>query len=94
LQSPRFVDLQPRVTDWQEHGAAGQTPARPRCYGARLSRPCASCNEGTLPMPVEDRVASDEIAWQERQDYRDRFWRLALGALGLFWVGVLILLMP
>lgn len=45
-------------------------------------------------MPVEDRVVYDEIAWRARQDYRARFWRLALGGLGLFWVGVLLLLMP
>ncbi len=44
-------------------------------------------------MTVDDSVVPDEIAWRERQDYRARFWRLALGGLGLFWVGVLILLM-
>jgi hypothetical protein len=30
---------------------------------------------------------------RERRNHRAGFWRLALGALGLFWVGVLLVLM-
>ena len=37
--------------------------------------------------------SEDASAMRVRQDRRARFWRLALGILGLFWICVLLLLM-
>jgi hypothetical protein len=37
--------------------------------------------------------AEDPCAMRERRSDRPGFWRLALGALGLFWVCVLLVLM-
>jgi hypothetical protein len=45
-------------------------------------------------MTVKDRVVSAEPPWREREDARSRHWRLLIGGLGLFWVCVLLLLMP
>jgi hypothetical protein len=41
-----------------------------------------------LSEPIEEAAAM-----RERHKSRARFWRLALGTLGLFWVVVLLLLM-
>ena len=38
-------------------------------------------------------ITDEAIAVIERHNFRARFWRLALGALGLFWVCALLLLM-
>jgi hypothetical protein len=38
-------------------------------------------------------TTEEALAMRERHNERARFWRMTLGTLGLFWVGVLLLLM-
>jgi len=45
--------------------------------------------------PGPDRDPADSVAHSNacaRHNYRARFWRLALGGLGLFWVAAFLLL--
>lgn len=44
--------------------------------------------------PAADPETADEaLLMCQRHNDRARFWRMTLGVLGLFWVGVLLLLM-
>ena len=38
-------------------------------------------------------MTDEPIAMIERHNFRARFWRLAIGGIGLFWVCALLLLM-
>ena len=42
--------------------------------------------------PMQPQARGDEASVRERCVFRARFWRLTLGLLGLFWIGVILLL--
>jgi hypothetical protein len=44
-------------------------------------------------MTIRDSVACRASAAGERHTHRARFWRMAIGIVGLSWVGVLLMLM-
>lgn len=47
----------------------------------------------TRAAPPQTEMTDETLAMIERHNFRSRFWRLALGGVGLFWVCALLLLM-
>ena len=47
----------------------------------------------TRPTVAHAETTEEAIAVIERHNFRARFWRLAVGAVGLFWVCALLALM-
>jgi hypothetical protein len=66
---------------------------RRRAEAVLMTRQIPAAARSAAPAEHRPPPTEEACTMRERRNHRAGFWRLALGALGLFWVGVLLVLM-